>query len=165
MHNSFAGSASLSLPRRPGLALASPSRALWSWSKKNELSLLSWASLLRAVSVAKVWSPGPPGGGSEPTPVSQAHTAIPTMSKSPLVVAKTQPPQTADFTSLFSGKVEFSEPYCIRRNMKRILYPLMALCYNNGMLSPPRLADRGPPGLANNYVVPWRVSVAVGTAS
>lgn len=50
--------------------------------------------------------------------------------------------------------------------MKRILYPLMALCYNNGMLSPPRLADRGPPpGLANNYVVPWRVSVAAGTAS
>lgn len=77
--------------------------------------------------------------------MSQVHTAIPTMSKNPLVVAKTQPPQTADFTSLCSGKVEFSEPYCIRRNMKRMLCPLMALCYNNGMLSPPRLADRGPP--------------------
>ena len=76
--------------------------------------------------------------------MSQAHTVVPTMSKSPLL-AKTQPPQTADFTSLFGGKVEFSEPYCIRRNMKRILHPLMALCYNNGMLSPPRLADRGGP--------------------
>ena len=58
MHSSFAGSASPSLPRRPGLALASPSRALWSWIKKNELSLLSWASLLRAVSVAKIQSLG-----------------------------------------------------------------------------------------------------------
>lgn len=104
----------------------------------------------------------------EPTPVSQAHTVAPTMSKSPLL-AKTQPPHTADFTSLFGGKVEFSGPYCIRRNMKRILHPLMALCYNNGMLSPPRLADGGGgwggQGLANDYVVPWRVSVTVGTAS
>lgn len=48
--------------------------------------------------------------------------------------------------------------------MKRILYPIMALCYNNGMLSPPNLAYF-PPELANNYSVPQRVSVTVGTTS
>lgn len=40
----------------------------------------------------------------------------------------------------------------------------MALCYINGMLSPPNLAYCHP-DLANNYSVPQRVSVAVGTAS
>lgn len=37
--------------------------------------------------------------------------------------------------------------------MKRILYPIMALCYNNGMLSPPDLAP-SLPDLAKNYSVP-----------
>ena len=48
--------------------------------------------------------------------------------------------------------------------MKGILYPTLALCYNHGMLSPPNLA-RWPLDRANNYSVPQRVSVAVGTAS
>lgn len=47
--------------------------------------------------------------------------------------------------------------------MKRILYPIMALCYNNGMLSPPDLAYF-PPDLANNISVSQCVSVTVGTA-
>lgn len=37
--------------------------------------------------------------------------------------------------------------------MKSILQPLMALCYHNGMLSPPSLAY-WPPDLANNCAVP-----------
>lgn len=40
----------------------------------------------------------------------------------------------------------------------------MALCYNNGMLSPPNLAYC-PLDLANDYSVPQCVSVAVGIAS
>lgn len=48
--------------------------------------------------------------------------------------------------------------------MKGILCPITALCYNNGMLSPPNLAFC-PPDRANNYSVPQPVSVAVGTAS
>lgn len=45
--------------------------------------------------------------------------------------------------------------------MRRILYPIMALCYNHGMLSPPSLAFC-PPDRANNYSVPQRASVAFG---
>lgn len=39
----------------------------------------------------------------------------------------------------------------------------MALCYINGMLSPPSLAD-SPTNLANNYSVTQIVSVVVGTS-
>lgn len=49
-----------------------------------------------------------------------------------------------------SVRVELEDSSCIRINMKRILYPIMALCYNNGMLSPPNLA-RCPLDHANDY--------------
>lgn len=70
----------------------------------------------------------------------------------------------AFYLSLFSVKVEFEDSSCIRINMKRILNPIMALCYNNGMLSPPNLAC-SPLDRANNNPVPQCVRVAVGTAS
>lgn len=65
-------------------------------------------------------------------------------------------------TSPFS--VEFEDSSRIRINMKRILNPIMALCYNNGMLVPPNLAGC-PLDHANNNPVPQCVRVAVGTAS
>ena len=68
------------------------------------------------------------------------------------------------YRSLFRVKVEFEDSTCIRINMKGILNPVMALCYNNGMLSPPNLACC-PLDRANNKPAPQCVRVAVGTAS
>lgn len=69
-------------------------------------------------------------------------------------------------TSLFCVNIEREDFSRIRINMKGILYPSMALCYDNGMLAPPNLACR-PQDRANDYPVsvPWDGRVAAGTAS
>ena len=94
-----------------------------------------------------------------PEPLAQpGHTEAPTVNT---ITPVARTPPRLIFTFLFSVKVEFSESYCLRRSVQRLSRPIMALCYDNGMLAPPSLADR-PPDLANNYAVAQRVSVAWG---